>query len=497
MIRLWNGLTSTLAPYVLLGLASAASVGFNTDFSSPPRFDGAGYAVLGEALASDRGYREIDVPGAPRHAHFPPGFPAALALVWRAAGRSDAAAHVFSAVCTVAAVLLAYRWFQVLYPPRAALILGLALALNWTWGRGGGAIQSEPLYTLWELLAVLAAGRAGRRGGVGAAIVLGLALAACVLTRHVGICLVAAVALDLGLRRRGGVLLVAVLIVAILVFPWIVWLALVHHNTQVGLLAPEGLAARVASQALFYIQRLPDQITGPFVEVATVFRQSRAVAIVATVWAAFASAALIWGAMRTLRSPRRRLAGLTLFTTLALLLAWPFTEAGRFLVPLMPFLLVGATEGIAGLLAPLARRRARGWALGTVLAVSIPYAAYSVVSGRAIAQRHIHADFDTACLWIAEHATRPGPVLTRHPGEVYWQTGRQAVPLESPDPEAIDHLIGRLGIAYLLIDDDRYAKAGLNPLDRYVRRLPDHVALVWEGNQGAAPVRVFEVRQGH
>ena len=232
---------------------------------------------------------------------------------------------------------------------------------------------------------MLAAVRAGRRGGVGAGIALGFILAACVLTRHVGFCLVAATAIDLGLRGRWRALCGAVLTVAVLVFPWVVWLALVRHNTQVGLLAPEGLAARVAGQALFYLQRLPDQITGPFVEVATVFRQSRAVAIVANVWAAFASAVLIWGSVRTLRTPRRRLAGLIIFTTLALLLVWPFTEAGRFLVPLVPFLLVGATEGISNLLASLAPRRAGDRALGIVLAASIPYAAYSAVSGRALA----------------------------------------------------------------------------------------------------------------
>ena len=79
---------------------------------------------------------------------------------------------------------------------------------------------------------------------------------------------------------------------------------------------------------------------------------------------------------------------------------------------------------------------------------------------------------------------------------MYWQTGRQAVPPDAPDSEAIDQRIGRLGIAYLLIDDDRYANAALNPLSRYVRRFPDHVALVWEGNQSVAPVRVFAVRRG-
>src|SRR5579863_7207697 len=107
---------------LLLAIVAAASVGLNTDLQAPPRFDGAGYAVLGEALATGRGYREISDPSAPRHAHFPPGYPAALAVIWRFTGRSVAAAHVFSAICAVAAVLLAWRWFLAIYPRRLALI---------------------------------------------------------------------------------------------------------------------------------------------------------------------------------------------------------------------------------------------------------------------------------------------------------------------------------------------------------------------------------------
>ena len=205
---------------------------------------------------------------------------------------------------------------------------------------------------------------------------------------------------------------------------------------------------------------------------------------------------MIGGWAKTLLTPRRRLAGLIAFTTLALLLVWPFTEAGRFLVPLMPFLLVGATEGIAELASLVAPRRARDWAIRIVLAASIPYTAYSVVSGRALAQRRTQADFDAACRWIAEHATRPGPILTRHPGEVFWQTGRQAVAPDATDPEAIIAMIGRLGIAYLLIDDDRYANVGPNLLARYLARFPDRIAQVWPGRPGAASVRVFEVRRG-
>jgi hypothetical protein len=499
MSQLPEWLGSNLGPCVILALAAAASVGWNTDVFSPPRFDGAGYAVLGEALATGRGYREIDRPDAPRHDHFPPGYPAALALLWRTCGHSNAAAHVFSAACTVVAVLLAWRWFRTLYPPRPAFLLSLALAMNWTWGRVGGAIQSEPLYFVWEMAAVLALTRAGagRRGGVVDGIVLGILLAACVLTRQVGVGLVVASTIELGWRRRWRTLGSAIVTVLVLVLPWIVWLASVGRNPQAGLLieaqahgaGAARLAARITGQGIFYVRRFPDQVLGPFVEVATVFGRSRAVAIAADIWAVLATAGLIWGWSRGVRSPRRRLAGLIAFTTLALLLVWPFTEAGRFLIPLLPFVLAGATEALASLVPRRAPGRPRDWAVAIVLAATLPYPAYAIASGRAAAQRRTQADFDAACRWIARDATQPGPVLTRHPGEVFWQTGRQAVPPDAPEPEAIDRLIGRFGVAYLLIDDARYANAEPNPLARYVERFPRRVTLVRDGPS----VRIFAV----
>jgi hypothetical protein len=508
-------LGSALGSGLLLVIVSVASISLSIDLQAPPRFDGAGYAVLGDALATGRGYREISDPAMPRHAHFPPGYPAALAVLWWSTGRTVAAAHVFSVACIVAAVLLAWRWFLTIYPRRVALMLGLALAVNWTWGRVGGSIQSEPFYILWELLAVLVAVQARRRGGLAIGIVLGFVLAACVLTRHVGGCLVAAVFLDLGLRRQWRTLWPAGLAVLVLILPWAGWLAAVRRNTQAGLLVQQDLAAQIVGQVVFYFQRLPDQITGPIVEVGTAFsrsaavavrvnswaaaatrwllrgRQIDAVAMLVNLWAAAATAVMIWGWTKTLRIPRRRLAGLIALLTLVLLLVWPFQEAGRFLIPLVPFLLVGATEGLAHLMTLMGMRRPRDWAAGVVLLVSIPYAAYAIATGRAAAQQRIHADFDAACYWIARDAPRPGLILTSHPGEVFWQTGRQAVGWDLPDPEAIDQLIDRLGIAYLLIDEDRYANAADNPLVKYVRRYPDRVDLVWSRSRGMSSIQIW------
>ncbi len=485
---------STFATSAILAVV-VTSVGLNGDLSAPPRFDGAGYAVLGEALASGRGYREINEPGSPRHDHFPPGYPTALALLWRLTGRSVAAAHLFSAFCTVVAVLLAWRWFQKIYSPRSALILGLALALNWTWGRVGGSIQSEPFYLVWELLAVLVAVTAGLRGGMGVGIVLGVVLASGMLVRHVGVCLAVAVFIDLGLRARWNTLVSAALTALVLVLPWAGWLAMVHHNTQIGLLTHDGLLARIAEQALFYLLRLPDQVTGPFVEVGTVLRRSAVIALTAGLWATLASGIMVWGWVRTLRNRRRRLAGIIAITTLSLLVVWPFTEAGRFLIPLVPFLLVGLTEGLAHVVAQAGLRKPRDWAAAVLLAASVPYSAYSIVSKRADAQRRTHTHFDSACQWIASHVKRPGLVLTRHPGEVFWQTGHPAVDPDSVDPDAINRLIDRLDVTYLLIDEDRYVNAASSPLEQYVKRYPDRVMLVWSAGRGMPSIRVFETRR--
>ena len=289
-----------LVPAVIIALCSAGSLAGNTCLQASPRFDGAGYAMLADALATGRGYRDVALPEPTRHTHFPPGYPAVLAVLWTITGRSLAAAHLFSCACTVAATLSAWLWFRCLFPPRVAFILGLALAVNWTWGRYGGAILSEPMFLLSGQLALLAAVHAGRSGGVLSGVVLGTLLAACVLTRHVGISLAGAVAIDLLLRRRWPTAVTAGLTWGILVLPWLGWLALAGTPNQVSLLSLNegGISNRISALAVFYLQRLPDQLTGPLVEVGTVFQRRILVAVVVNVWATVATGVLAVGLVR-------------------------------------------------------------------------------------------------------------------------------------------------------------------------------------------------------
>ena len=453
---------------------AVAGAALNTPPDAPPRFDGAGYAVLARSLNTGRGYRAIDHPDAPPHAHFPPGYPLALAATWRLVGPSVAAAHLLSVACTSAAALLAWRWYRSMYRPGVALLLGLATAANWSWARVGGAIQSEPLYLLLSGAVVLWSRRAPGWA-------VGLLLGATALTRHVGVALGAAVVVDLWMCRRRA--WTAMAVAAAVLAPWGWWLLAVGRDTQVGRLGAPGLAETVGANALFYARRLPDLLSGPLVEVATVFRPS--LARPATALALVATGLILSGWFRAARSRRRRLAGLAPAATLALLLAWPYTEAGRFLVPLLPFALVGAVEGVGPILARWSRRP-RGLAAALLLLAALPYPIYMLATDRAGADRRAQADFDAACRWIADRP-EPGPVLTRQPGEVYWLSGRSAL-APPDDPAAIGRLIDAYKVAYILVDEGRYARSPASPLGRYVASM----APAWASGR----VAVYRARRG-
>ena len=499
---------------ILIAVVAALAILAQADLSEPPRYDGAGYAILARSLREGHGYRALDHPNEPRHAHFPPGYPALLAAAWSLAGPSVPLAHVLSCLCAVGATLAAWLWFRSFYSPDIALVLGLTLALNWSWCRTGSAIQSEPFYALLSQLTILAAIRATAKDSMGSALILGGLLAACLLTRHIAVGLALAVLADLALLRRWTTARRVFGVTVLLVAPWLAWLVVVGstHRTQANLfLEAPGLLARAFSQGVFYLQRIPDQITGPLVEVTTGLQTSRTAAVMATLWAVAASMTILAGWIRALAQPRIRLAGLVPFLTLPLLLLWPYTEAGRFLLPLLPYLLVGAALGLSWILSRFVRapatakrdRRTTFIAASLVLFASLPYPGYSLLTihARTRTRRDAQRSFYAACAWLAAGAKRAGPVLSRHPGEVFLATGRRGLELSSserpgdPDatPDEIERTIAAYKVAYLMVADDRYNSTVVDPLKRFITERQERVRKVWSSDQEHSGAAIYEI----
>lgn len=514
-------------PWIAAGLALVLTT-IRLDFGEPPRFDGTGYAILAVSLLEGRGYREINQPGAPVHDHFPPGYPLALAGLWSLTGVSTAWARLGSALATVAAVWLWTRWLSRRYPGPLVGPLALGVAANWTWVANGGAIRSEPLFLAWTMLALILHDRidhaASTKTMLGWSVALGACLGAATLTRHVGAATLLALAvsplvplafpttrsetgwsLRLRLARSGLILTTA----GLLLLPWILWVLGTRRAPQAARLGggDQGLLDLFWNQALFYAVRIPDTLTAPVLEVATVFSGRPTLAMAATLLGVALTSVTLLGMFDLIRRPATRPAGMVLVLTLAVLLIWPYTEAGRFLVPLVPALGLATWRGSLVLGSRIGRRlppathrrrllRRVSLALAAVVGLAtLPYTLHTLIANRSAALRATQAPFEAACAWLKEHVDpREGPILARHGGDVYWRTG---IPCVEPDPDHFDEQVDAHRITWILIESSQFARQEAHPLLALIQADPERFEEVerWprEGRQDAPLVRVVRI----
>ncbi|MBI1325591.1 hypothetical protein GC170_20705 [bacterium] len=452
---------------VLLGAFVVASI----HFDAPPRFDETGYLILARSLADGRGYREIDKPAAPVHSHFPPGWPATLATCWTFTSDSIDArtvvAHAVVVVLWFSAVVLWSRWFASPFPEVVAIPLSVALAANWLWIRLAGELRSETLFIMLSAIVLLAIPSApervsGRRAaGIGG--IVGLAI----LTRHIGVALAGAVLIEFVLRRYWRAAIQVILISAVIVLPWAVTQWVVGHGTQAELLLAksdrnDSYTNLIGSQLVFYVRRLPDSLFGPFVETATVFRDDPLAATLSTALAAVFASVWSIGLVRMIRNESARPAGLYLACSLVILVVWPFTEAGRFLIPLVPLNLAALVLGLDRIGFSISRLNlklryvVRSVPVSIALA-SLPFGLYTGLKAWRTDPAQADAPFEAACRWIAGNLPADAVVASRHPGDVYWRSSRVGVPWpEAKSAEAAASLLSDAGAGFLFVDQGRY-----------------------------------------
>jgi hypothetical protein len=215
-------------PAGLIAAVAILAITAHGDFARHPDTTALGYTVLARSLGEGHGYRDRSSRPSLPVTLISPGYP--VFLPW--SGECQAtrcASHVASGICTVAATLASWWWFRRLYGRDVALVLGLALAVNWAWAepdrpsspsRCTRCSGSSPFWP------PLGRPRKGDWPGYRSA---GL-MAACLLTRHIAIALVLAVLLDSLIRRRWLIALTAVAVTVLLIAPWVGWLLFVGAN---------------------------------------------------------------------------------------------------------------------------------------------------------------------------------------------------------------------------------------------------------------------------
>jgi hypothetical protein len=396
------------------------------------------YALLGKAIASGQGFRYIQLPGAPTATHYPPLYPLALALLWRAAPSFPENIPVLlglNVLCLGAAALglhlLLRRRFG--WREEVAALASLAAILSTPVLTLAGAVLSEPLFLAGLFPVLLLAERAVERRDDGLATLTGASVGVLMLERTHAIALVGAVALLLLFHRewRRAALFVGTAMVVQL--PWILW-------TRTAELVAPPLRGAYGSYAGWFVEGL--RAGGPSLLVKTVQINLREIwlllgdRVLPGLPAPFGMLALVLlagllvlGAARATRRAPVTIAFLVIYLGIVLIIAgtpWRYVWA---VWPLYVALaLLGAHEAVARVRAPAVR--------GTVaLAVVIPFVAMLRTESRAFAAREWERPARNAARqaipvveWVRRHTAPTDIVLAECEEVVMLFTGRRSAP---------------------------------------------------------------------
>jgi len=415
-------------------------------------YDDAFYVILGKSLATGQGYRNLNLPGAPFATHYPPGYPLLLALLWRIGPAFPANLVLFkiaNAVLLAVAAAYAYRLGRerLGLDPSAALIATAAGTATTPALYLSSMLLSETMFLALAVPFLLWAEgvvRSDRRDWW-RALYLGATAGLLFLVRSQAVALIGAVALVYALRRRWLESAITCVAAAIVVSPWLAWVA--AHDSFPSLMRgdygsyfawfTDGLHERGPRIILETLQRNVPDMFGHLVHRFQPPTMSLPEVI-------FSVAVGLLGACGLVRVARRApVTLLFLLAYLAIVAVWPFAPV-RFVLGVWVLLMLVIAAGAETLIDdrlpnalwrnPHVRAARRTISFGAAALLMFGVIAYNIrgyqrhwwantqdLSGRWIAPK---------LAWIAANTDTSAVIATDHDeGTVYLYTGRHAVPV--------------------------------------------------------------------
>lgn len=475
--------------------------------------DNAGYMILAESISTGQGYRDVYLPGAPQHAQYPPFYPLVLAGA-RLLGGGLITFKILSLIFTSTSLVFLFLLARSRLDSFVALGVVAPIALNPVLLYYSHWALSEALFVLLTLVALWASERMTESWRW-----LGIALVAALLaylTRAAGLPMLAALVVALLWRRlwsRLGVVAGAFLLVA---GGWWVWgklaasesariyssnLLLVDpYRPGLGYIGPGDLVARIVNNVRLYsVEVLPQSLGG--------VAPGGGVGLVAILVGLLLIALALVAWVRDVRK-LRSLECFTLFYA-GLILLWPqvWTDR-RFLLPLLPVLILHAAAGVIWCFDFL-RARQPLWALpvlGALLATLTVPGHVRAAGFNQRCQRFFSQGDQLACYpppwrafvqaayWVGENTPDDVVVISRKPRLFYYFSGRQGdvYPFTAEEGEMLAFLdeirANYVVVAALSGTEFRY----LVPV---IRSMPEHFELVHSVGEGSAAAYVLAYRR--
>jgi hypothetical protein len=457
-----------------------------------PGGDNAGYLILGEALRTGEGYRDLYLPGSPLHAKYPPVFPSILAILGWLGGVQ--LFKVAMLAFTTATVWLTARLGRELIGPGAALIAAGLLAVNPTLLEYGHYILSEAPFVFFVMLCLWAARRDDR---LWTAVAVGAAVLAFG-TRTAGLALMLALPLAWGLQRQFRRSAAAAIAAVSAMTLWAVYqtradpmqasyleeLLLVDpYNPAAGSVSLAGLVARAAGNLWAYASRVVPQ--------ALFGTEGLVSGLAMLLGLAIALCGLLGWAKRARRGLGVPEAFLLLYG--GLIAIWPVVWTDRrFLLPVVPVLILFATGVLADLPTriPAVLRRYAPVALAAI--VAIPALVWTFERGPERVDCVARYQSGSACdpapqaslyraaEWARENTPPDAIIVNRKPRLFWWYSRRQGdLYPYSADPATVMRAIDDMGASYVVVDQVSGTTARY--LVPAIRAVQTRFELVYEG----------------
>jgi hypothetical protein len=329
------------------------------------------YWLCAKSRSQGHGYRIPSLPGEPFQTKYPPLFPLLLSLVWRifpASPGNLAAASVMNWLFLPLMLLLSWRLFSEFGLGRLQAYI-LLLLIGWSPAVAylSSTLMSEMMFACLLLLSLHFAETAGNERSAGwTSFVAGLLGGGALLTKTAAIPIVLTAPLCLlirGQRRRAGFFLGGILLLAL---PWVIWVqthrsgardvVTLYYTNYVGYFLSTFTLARLPSMLWRNASGLFAGIGGL---VAVNTNDAQWLKIVCRTLAILSSLGLFRLARRTGRLQHVAF-GAAYFLTLLL---WHFPPNERFVLPVLPIILMGLSEELV-LLGGLVRNSFRTPAIG-------------------------------------------------------------------------------------------------------------------------------------
>jgi hypothetical protein len=416
------------------------------------------YVATAKSLAEDGEYRLINVPTAPYETKYPPLYPAILAVVWKFAPQFPANIRALKGVNTLLLGLicvLTWRLASRLGPGHMSARIGATLCIAtspWFLILADLAV-SDALFTAAFIVFLLAVPTESDRLPRRRLVLASVAVALGSVTRAIGSVLWVPLTFSVWRRRDGIAAAAAITCFAVSTGAWTLWRRL-HHLTNPGLL---GYYVGYEVNVLDWLRSDPSLAGRVFFE--NVVEYCRAIWYVAGVTSA--GLAVVCTALCGVAALDRKWpfeVVLTCFVYVIAISIHPLPLA-RYLLPLVPILLVAVSHGASLMASELLRRwpRSRGlvpavstlpllWILGTnarAIAADAPVGVNRTRIDSLAPSPLSYAAFPETVQWLITHKSAADVVAARHDPFYFLFAGITGVRPWVPHPEIYSDQYGR------------------------------------------------------